>query len=332
VRDQGPRDGRPAYGEVRVAVILISSPNEIPASARGCVVSIGNFDGVHLGHQALIARLVRQAYQAATLAMTITFQPHPASILRPALAPEPLVWPEREEQLLRQAGANLVAAFQTGPWLLSMPAQEFCNVILLKGLAVRGMVEGPNFTFGHDRQGTVIKLAQWCSQTGILFEVAPAVEFEGQPVSSSRIRQLLREGRVEDAARLLSRPHRIRGTVGHGAGRGTSIGIPTINLHGVDVLLPLDGVYAALAFIPGSTNPWPAACNLGPNPTFQEQTRKVEAHLIGFDGELRGQTVELDLLARLRSTQRFSTVQGLLDQVQIDLGRTLELTRSAHDK
>jgi riboflavin kinase/FMN adenylyltransferase len=137
------------------------------------------------------------------------------------------------------------------------------------------------------------------------------------------IRQVLGEGRVEDAARFLGRPHRLRGTVARGAGRGAGLGFPTINLTGIEVLIPADGVYAARAWVDDGHGPaWPAACNLGPNPTFGEQARKVEAHLIGFAGDLYGQCVALDLIARLRATRRFSSLEELLEHVRADVDQT----------
>src|SRR5262249_37884926 len=157
---------------------------------------------------------------------------------------------------------------------------------------------------------------------GIDFEVVEEIRIDDQLVSSSLIRQFLGEGRVEDAARFLGRPHRVRGVVAHGAGRGAGLGFPTINLTGIDVLIPADGVYAARAWIAGRGPAWPAACNIGPNPTFGEQVRKVEAPLIDFAGELYGQSVELDFLARLRPTPRFASRDELLEQVQADVDQT----------
>ena len=136
------------------------------------------------------------------------------------------------------------------------------------------------------------------------------------------IRQCLTEGRVEEAARLLGRPHRIRGQVAHGAGRGAGLGFPTVNLAEIDTLVPLEGVYAGLAWVDGQGPAWPAACNLGPNPTFGEMTRKVEAHLIGFRGDLYGKTVELDFVEWLRGTQKFLGLAELLRQIQADIDQT----------
>jgi riboflavin kinase/FMN adenylyltransferase len=233
-----------------------------------------------------------------------------------------LVWGEREVELLVQAGATEVGVFRTGPWLLDLSAREFFEQVLRDQLAARGVVEGPNFAFGHDRRGDISLLHAWCRETGIDFEVVDETKVDGRLVSSSLIRQFLNEGKVEEAARFLGRPHGICGIVARGAGRGASLGFPTINLAGVDTLIPADGVYAALARINGQVQGWPAACNVGANPTFGDQTRKVEAHLVGFTGDLYGASVELSFLERLRSTHRFANLDDLLERIRADVDRT----------
>jgi riboflavin kinase/FMN adenylyltransferase len=305
-----------------MSVISIDGLGELPARARGAIVTVGNFDGVHLGHQRLLGRLRAKAEAAGVPALAITFDPHPVALLRPEAAPVPLLWLEREIALLEDAGASEVAVFRTGRWLLELSAREFFDRVLSTQLAAKGIVEGPNFAFGHDRRGDVRLLAAWCADAGIDFEVVSAAVIDGQLISSSLIRECVREGRVTDAARFLGRPHRIRGSVGQGAGRGAGLGFPTVNLMGVEALLPAEGVYAGLAWIDGQGPGWPAACNLGANPTFGEKAKKVEAHLIGFAGELYGRSVELDFLERLRPTRKFSGPEELLEQIQSDVAET----------
>ena len=203
------------WGSMRV--ISIDGSGAIPEVAKGAIVSIGNFDGVHLGHQRLLARTRAHADAAGLQAMAITFDPHPVTLLRPEAAPVPLVWLDREIALLQEVGASLVGVLRTGPWLLELTAREFFDRILCEQLAVRGLVEGPNFAFGHDRTGDVRTLGEWCNQAGIKFEVVDLAVVDGRPISSSLIRQCLREGRVGEAARYLGRPHRIRGSVVLGA-------------------------------------------------------------------------------------------------------------------
>ncbi len=234
----------------------------------------------------------------------------------------PLVWPEREIELLYEAGATEVGVFRTGPWLLELSAREFFDRVIREQLGARGLVEGPNFAFGHDRRGDVTVLRQWCAEAGIAFEVVEGTRIDGQLVSSSRIRRELVAGAVEEADRLMGRPHRIRGTVGRGAGRGAGLGFPTANLVEIDTLIPADGVYAGRAFVDGRGPAYAAACNIGPNPTFGEQARKVEAHLLDFSSDLYGRRVELDFIKRLRGTRRFSCVDELIRQVRADIEET----------
>ncbi len=311
-------------------VISIDGSGDIPEAARGAIVTVGNFDGVHRGHQRLLARARARADAAGVPALAITFDPHPVALLRPESAPVPLVWLEREISLLHEAGASLVGVFRTGPWLLELTAREFFDRIVREQLAARGMVEGPNFAFGHDRQGDVRTLGDWCGAAGIEFEVVDLAEQDGQLISSSLIRRSLTEGNVALAARFLCRPHRIRGDVSRGAGRGATIGFPTINLEGVDTLVPAEGVYAGVAWLGGDDRPHPAACNIGPNPTFGELSRKVEAHLIGFSGDLYGQRVELDFLERLRPTRKFSGREELVAQIAADVREVEQIWRPIH--
>jgi len=305
-----------------MSVITIENARDFPARARGAIVTIGNFDGVHRGHQQLLGRLRALADAAGVPALAITFDPHPVALLRPGDAPVPLVWIEREISLLRESGATEVAVFHTGTWLLELTAREFFDQVIVGQLGAKGMVEGPNFAFGHDRKGDVGTLAGWCEQAGIAFEVVEPTLIDGRLVSSSLVRQSLRDGRVEEALELLGRPHRIRGRVSHGAGRGRGLGFPTINLSGIDVLVPAEGVYAGRARVDGHGPAWPAACNIGPNPTFGDQARKFEAHLVGFTGELYDKMVEIDFLRRLRATRPFSNVDELLAQIRADVEET----------
>lgn len=300
-------------------MITIETFDDVPARVRGAFLAVGNFDGVHRGHARLIGRLRALADEAGAPAVALTFDPHPVALLRPESAPVPLVWTERKVELLKESGATEVGVFRTGPWLLGLTAREFFDRVVVGQLAARGMVEGPNFGFGRDRGGDSRLLAEWCAGAGLAFEVAAPTEAGGQIVSSSLIRKALAEGRVEEANGLLGRPHRIRGVVTHGAARGAGLGFPTANLDEVDTLIPLDGVYAAHALVDGRGEPWPSAVHIGPNLTFGEQVRKVEAHLIGFDGDLYGRTVALDILRLIRPTRRFDGLDDLLTQIRADV-------------
>ncbi len=300
-------------------MITLETFDDVPSRVRGAFLAVGNFDGVHRGHARLIGRLRVLADEAGAPAVALTFDPHPVALLRPESAPVPLVWTERKVELLKEAGATEVGVFRTGSWLLGMTAREFFDRVIVGQFGARGMVEGPNFGFGRDRGGDSKLLAEWSAGAGLTFEVAAPTEADGQIVSSSRIRRALAEGRIDEANDLLGRPHRIRGVVTHGAARGAGLGFPTANLDEIDTQIPADGVYAARALIDGLA--WPSAVHIGPNVTFGEQIRKVEAHLIGFSGDLYGRSVELDLLALIRPSRRFDGLDDLLAQIRADVAQ-----------
>jgi riboflavin kinase/FMN adenylyltransferase len=311
------------------SVITIEDFSEVPGRLRGAFLAVGNFDGVHLGHAHLIARLRAQADATDAAAVALTFDPHPVAFLRPGRAPAPLLWTARNAEMLQQAGATKVGLFKTGPWLLGLTAREFFDKVVLGQFAARGMVEGPNFYFGRDRKGDTTQLGAWCREAGLSFEVVAPSTVDGQLVSSSRVRTALAEGRAGEAARMLGRPHRIRGFVTHGAARGAGLGFPTANLDGIDTLIPGDGVYAMLALIDGQGPPIPTACHIGPNVTFGEQERKVEAHLIDFSGDLYGRTVHLDILEQIRPSRKFAGLDDLLPQIRDDVDKTRAICAGA---
>jgi riboflavin kinase/FMN adenylyltransferase len=297
----------------------------IPPECQGGIVSIGNFDGVHVGHQRLVVALCRLAQSQRVPAIAFTFDPPPVALLRPDQTPGPLTWTERKADLLHSYGVDHVVVTHTSPELLRLTAEEFFARVIRSALQTQGLVEGPDFGFGRGRAGTIATLKQLCGGCGLKLDVVDPVVIDGTVVSSSRIRQCLLAGQVELAGRLLGRPHRIRGRVGTGMGRGAPLGFPTANLQGVDTCLPADGVYAGQARVAGRS--WPVAANIGANPTFGEHERKVEAHLVGFAGSLTGEMLELDLLARLRDTRKFASPSDLVHQLQQDVQHVAAIVR-----
>jgi riboflavin kinase/FMN adenylyltransferase len=296
---------------------IIRQLKDLPSNARGGAVAIGNFDGVHRGHVAIVKRLLERAKAVRGPALVFTFDPHPVRILRPDQCPPPLTWTERKAELLKANGVDWIVAYPTDEALLHLSAQEFFDKIVRGALDARAMVEGPNFYFGHNREGTIDRLQELTAAAGITLDVVPSVEVDGDLASSSRVRQLIAAGDLAAANRLLSQPYRIRGIVTHGAGRGAKIGFPTANLAGIDTLLPAPGVYAGRAWVGGER--WPAAINLGTSPTFGDQSIRVEVHLIGDDESLYGQPMEVDFVARLRDIRPFPSVDALVEQLRSDV-------------
>ena len=215
-----------------------------------------------------MTRLRTLADAGGGAAIALTFDPHPVALLRPGSAPPPLVWTDRKANLLRAEGATEVGVFRTGAWLLGLTAREFFDRVVVGQFAARGMIEGPNFGFGRDCGGDSALLASWCREAGMTFEVAEPTEIDGRFISSSLIRTALIEGRLDDAEAMLGRPHRLRGRVVHGEARGEALGFPTANLAEPAALVPIDGVYAAHAFIDGTGPPLPSAVHIGANTTF----------------------------------------------------------------
>lgn len=295
----------------------------IPPHARGGYLAIGNFDGVHVGHLRLIERLRAHADAKRLPAVAMTFDPHPIALLRPDALPLPINTTERNIELLKAAGASEVAVFRTGDWLLKLTAREFFQGVVLDQFGAVGLVEGSNFGFGRDREGNVSLLEVLCLEAHLTLEIVPPVEIEGRPVSSSRIRKLLGEGNIDEAAKLLGRCHRLSGLVTHGAGRGAGLGFPTANLEEIETLIPLDGVYATTAYVEG--RPYAGACHIGPNISFEEQNRKVEVHLIDFQGDLYGKTLEIDFLKRLRGSRKFEGLDDLLGQIGRDVAEAKQI-------
>ncbi len=307
----------------QTTVTVIHDLEEIPAALRGGAVTIGNFDGVHLGHVRIIDRLVAKARQVGGAAVVFTFDPPPVRVLRPLEAPAPLTWTARKAALLAELGVDAVIAFPTTRQFLQLSAREFLEAVIVQRLAARAVVEGENFFFGRDRSGDIQALARFCAQSRIALEVVPPVVADGEVVSSSRIRRLVASGQVRSASRLLTRPYRIRGQVIRGAGRGRHLGFPTANLDGITTLIPAEGIYAGRVTI--GDRLLPAAISLGPNPTFDDGQPKVEVHVLDFDGWLYDRDLEVDFLDRLRDVRRYESVDELLVQMHRDVAATRQL-------
>lgn len=287
------------------------------AACRNGYVSIGNFDGVHRGHQGMIAVLTRLAAGAGVPAVIFTFDPHPIALLRPGQSPPPLTTTERKLELLESTGVDAVLVYPTDQELLHLSPQEFFDQIALHSLDVRGLVEGPNFFFGHDRAGSIETLHEFCRKAGRQLEIVPPVSVGKRLVSSTEIRRAIVDGCVRVAGQLLGYTYRVSGTVVRGAERGRTIGFPTANLEGIRTVLPRDGVYAARVLV-GTT--WHAAgVNIGPNPTFADQERKFEAHLDGFTGDLYGTRLAIEFVDRIRDTVKFDGVDALKTQLALDM-------------
>ena len=289
---------------------------------RGAWLTIGSFDGVHRGHQEIVRNMTAGARAVGSPAVVLTFHPHPAVVLGKRNGPMYLTTPEERAELLGKMGVDVVISHPFTLAISRMTAVEFMQIVC-DHLGLRNLWVGHDFALGRGREGDVPALRRLGEKFGYEVTALPPVEIDGQVISSSLIRSLITRGDVKEAARLLGRPHRIRGRVEPGDGRGRTIGIPTANLAIWEgLVLPAAGVYTARAKIgalDGET--WGAVVNIGFRPTFQtgDPVMRVEAHLLDFQDDLYGKLVQLEFLARLRDEQRFPNVDALVSQIQADI-------------
>lgn len=299
-----------------------------PATYRGGIVSIGNFDGVHRGHQAMIDALVGAARRKDVPAVVMTFDPHPLALIRPEHVPPQLCTLQRKTELLTSRGVDVILPYPTDWELLKLTPEEFFETIVGEKLQAQGLVEGPNFCFGRHREGDIDTLRELCEASGKSLQVILPVEHQGQLVSSSRIRKLLTDGDFVAAKSLLGHAYRLSGRVGQGEQRGRLLGFPTANLVEIETLIPADGVYAGEATF-ANENRYVAAVHIGPNPTFRQADRKVEVHLLDFSGDVYGEMLHVDLHDRLRGTQKFGSVDDLRDQLHRDVEHVRRIVKNA---
>ena len=295
---------------------LLRDPTQLRVDADGCVLTIGNFDGLHLGHRSLLAI----ARTPGLPIVVMTFDPHPLAILRPEQAPAQLTTTTEKAALLQNAGVDHVVALPTDRAMLSLTAEAFIDQTI-RPLSPRLIVEGPTFRFGRGAKGNADTLVQALGDQCQVRVAEEARTESGLAINSTAVRTALQEGDVELASEMLGRPYRLTGTVGYGEGRGGPLGFPTANLDRVPQLIPAHGVYAAIAQT--AAGGWhPAAVNVGPQPTFDGQEARIEAHLLDFGGDLREQPWGLYFLQRLRGQVRFAGVDELRAQLDQDKAAT----------
>lgn len=296
------------------------SLQDVPRLRSDAVVTVGNFDGVHRGHQNLVRQVVGRARAVGGEAWAVTFHPHPGKVLTPDHAPPLLTTFEQRLELLAafELDATLVLPFTRE--LARLSPREFVGDVLNRALAARLVYVGPNFRFGHRQAGDVAVLGELAREFGFAVEVLPPIVLRGQIVSSTLIRHLVAEGQVERAARLLGRLFALTGAVQPGAGRGRQIGVPTLNLAPEQECLPAGGVYITETLL--GRRAYPSATNVGMRPTFDGERLVVESHLIGFEERVTEGLLETRFYRRLRAEAKFASPGALRRQIQCDLERT----------
>jgi len=300
---------------------------QLPRPLRAPAIAIGNFDGVHRGHRAILALVKKEAQASQGESVLLTFEPHPSKILSPKSAPPLIALPERKLELVAQTGIDVTIVQPFDAALANMEPAEFAREVLKTRLGARVVVVGYNFTFGRLGRGTPEMLRSLGDSLGFVVRVVQPLELDGLVVSSTAVRQFVLEGRVDAALRLLGRPFEVHGRVVSGAGRGRRLGVPTANILPEEELLPRRGVYAA--FVRLGSDRRMAVVNVGKNPTFvADGALSMEAHILDFDGELLGQRLALEFIHRLRDEQRFPDAASLVAQIRLDMATARQMLGS----
>jgi riboflavin kinase/FMN adenylyltransferase len=295
---------------------VFASP--LPSLQNGTTVTVGSFDGVHLGHQAVLREIDRRARAAGRASVLVTFDPHPLEVVNPDAAPPLLTTGPERLEILAQSPLDYVLLLRFDRHLARLTPEGFVREILLERCAVRELVIGHDHGFGRGRSGDVETLRRLGAAHGFDVDVVDPVDFGGQHVSSSRIRRAVAGGDLVTARAMLGRPYGVVGRVGQGERRGRLLGVPTINLSELSPrkLLPPDGVYAVVVEWRGGRVG--GMMNQGSRPTFQDGRRVLEAHLFDFDGDLYGEWVRIEWVKRLRDVERFESAEQLQQQLQRD--------------
>ncbi|MHB8068931.1 MAG: bifunctional riboflavin kinase/FAD synthetase [Desulfobaccales bacterium] len=298
-------------------------PPDTPSFSR-TVVTIGNFDGVHLGHRAILARVIHRARELDAQAVAITFEPHPLKVLRPEMNLPLLTTPEQKISLLTAAGLDAVVVLPFTREFAALPAREFVQTYFLERLRVREVVVGHDYCFGRGREGNIDLLKEMGEKHGFTVQVVWAVEAANAVASSSLIRALLRLGKVEEAALLLGRPYGVEGRVVRGKGRGGKLlGVPTANIRSANELLPATGIYAVRVHRGAET--LLGAANIGTCPTFENGEFSLEVHLLDFSGDLYDADLGVEFVARLREERRFPSIEALAAQIHADIKKARQV-------
>ena len=307
--------------------------DEVPAGWGDSVVTIGEFDGVHCGHQSIVARAAQLGRERRLPVVVVTFDPHPDEVIRPGSHPPILSSARRRAELLAGLGVDAVCVLPFTLEFSRLDPDEFVRAVLVERLHAAVVVVGEDFRFGHRAAGDVQLIAKLGEKYEYTTEGRPLLDRDGVTISSTAVRELLAAGDVAGAAKLLGRPHRVEGVVVRGHQRGRQLGFPTANVESPPhTAIPADGVYAGwlatLDVVGQETRRWPAAISIGTNPTFDGTVQTVEAYALApHDLDLYGVHAAIDFGARLRGTLRFDSIEALVEQMHLDVAQTRELCR-----
>ena len=305
-------------------MIRLTHDQPLPEQLRGSVVALGNFDGFHLGHQAVVGRAIQRAFHERRPAIVATFDPHPVRFFKPDVPPFRLTTLDQREALFAHAGADAMLVFEFNETLRSTTAEDFVIDLLGREIGAAGVVTGDDFTFGKMRGGNVELLRTLGADHCIIAEAVSPVSLGNERISSGRIREALEAGDTATATRLMSRDFAIEGVVQQGDRRGRELGYPTANMVLGDYQRPRYGIYAVRATLDDGRE-HPGVASLGVRPTFDPPQELLEAHLLDFDGDLYGQQIEVALHAFIREERKFDSVDDLVAEMKHDEAAAREL-------
>jgi riboflavin kinase/FMN adenylyltransferase len=302
---------------------VVNRLEELPLDLPCAVATIGNFDGVHFGHQQLVSHLVERSGRIQGTPAVVTFDPHPLQVLAPNNAPRQIQTLVQKLATMEKLGVKLVVVIPFTREFAQTSASEFAVKIIFEKLRAREIYVGPNFAFGHRREGSFNLLKQIGQEKGFFVERIHQIQFRGNRVSSTAVRQALFAGQVSLARRLLGRPFSLEGRIVHGAAVGSGMQVPTANLDTPNELIPRNGVYVSMLTVDGRRHR--GVTNIGVRPTVAREgsvpAPSIETHLLDFDGEIYTRETVLELLLYLREEKRFQNVQELAAQIRRDIGR-----------
>ncbi|MGH7770866.1 MAG: bifunctional riboflavin kinase/FAD synthetase [Candidatus Binatia bacterium] len=281
------------------------------------ILTMGNFDGIHLGHQTLLRQVVQEAKATSGHSVVLTFEPHPLRVLAPERAPRLILTHKDKMELLQSLGVDAVIIQRFDWTFANLEAKEFAQRYLIDRLKVRKIWAGRDLGFGKGRKGRVEDLIRWGAEGGFEVGIVEPIQVGGVRISSSRIRELIERGDVHEVNGFLGRYHFVSGRVRRGHQRGRHLGFPTANIVTRAEVLPLDGIYAT--FLQVDRHPWPSVTNIGVNPTFGDGPRTIESYIFDFQGDLYGQSVRLFFIKRIREEKKFSSPSLLVEQMQKDV-------------
>lgn len=297
---------------------VIFSLDEIKKPFKNPVLTIGNFDGVHRGHLGLFNKVKERAKAVGGQSIVMTFEPHPAKVMRPGNGPLLITPTDQKLELMEQAGIDVVICVPFDLAFAAISAEDFVKDILVTKIGIKEMVVGYDYTFGYQRQGNLELLRKMGQELGFLVQVIGPVEINQNPVSSTSIRQLVQAGQIKEAKDQLGRDFQINGKVVQGQGRGKKLlGFPTANLYWADALYPKPGVYAVRVTLEGRT--YYGVTNVGYNPTFENQVLSIETHIFDFAMNIVDKTIKIEFIERIRDEKKFQNIKELSNQIALDI-------------